>query len=556
MREDNTNNPENQEQNSSLEEEQVSHPVREAIPPTQEDNPVEKEEPIALPEESATQASSAKKPRVPLLSADRYTTVALPDESVPINPETHGPAENPNVHVTSAHDVTPPFLFIATPESVQDFNKNMFFLPEQSKELDARISAVARPSAMETLQGRAWTTALEAGHVFSAQVGMVQSPAQWRENSKWEQFVRTEANAFGFTTPSFGEENTPLVDGQRARIRVRALMGNGGVITIPMVRSGFWITLHAPTETAWYELHRRFNDDKIKYGRETAGMIFSNEQVYMNSWLLEFCLDHVYDASVKYSDPEQLRPLINAMDLPILFAGMARLAYPRGFDYVRSITTTEGIQNTQLIKGKLDIAKLLWVDNNYLTAKQKAHMANRTRATATLESLQAYANEFALSGGREVKFKEGLSLVLKTPSADKCVEDGDLWITEITTMVDETFTTARPTVEERNRLISKHASMARMIRYRSWVSSVCFDGAEHTHPDAITQSLITLSEDDGYVEHFEKEIKRFISDATVSMIAIPDTTGLSADNHERFPSLLPLDVVTVFFTLLAQRMSQ
>ncbi len=515
---------------------------------------IQPEAEVPLPMEPAAGAKQNRPARVIMTASKEFATAELPEEEVVNAVVTQGPVDNPNVLQQNDHNTIP-----TSPYTVQESigipaKTHMFFLPEQGEKFDERIMALTKRSSLDTVQGYGWNASLMVANALTAQTGMTQTPAIHRDGSAWRQTLETEAGAYGFTSPNYGEEKVPLADGQRARIRIRALMGNGGVITVPMVKSGFWLTMYAPTDSAWYELFRRFNDDKVSYGRSTTGMIFSNEQVYMNSWLLEFCLDHISDATVKYADINELRQLIDALDLPVMFAGMARLMYPRGFNYVRSIGTAEGIDGMRMIQGKLDIAKLLWIDNNYLSPKQRTHMSNRVRSTTTLEQLTNYRNDFVLSQGREIKFSDKISLVLKSPSAENYITDGDRWIEGIVTMVDETFTTTRPTEVERNKVILRHANMAQMMRYASFVSVVRFDGADHVHPEAIENSLRTLSEEPGFVEIFDKELKRFISDSTASMIAIPETAGHDNEqNHPRFPNLIPLDVVTVFFTLLAQK---
>lgn len=545
---------------SALPEEQVQR-VEQRAP---EDNASEETQPQAeaeapldvehVPDPSKPEKRAA---RIPLTGSPRFVTSELPTEYVENPQVTSGPKENPNVEVTSDFNLVPPSPFVVQEGIGIPATTHMFFLPEQGDELDQRMLALSRQTSLETPQGQAWISSLMVANAITAQLGMTQTPALHRDGSQWRQALKTESGTFGFTAPSYGEEKIPLVDGVRARIRVRALMGQGGVITIPLVRSGFCITLYAPSESALYELYRRFNDEKISYGRSTSGMIFSNEQVYMNSWLLEFCLDHVYDSTVKYADTSELRKLIDALDMPILFAGMARLMYPRGFNYVRSVGTAEGIEHTQMVQGKLDIAKLLWIDNNYLSAKQRTHMSNRTRSVYTAENLKEYQSEFVLSQGREVKLTDNISIILKAPCADDYISDGDRWIEGLVSMVDEAFTTTRPTEAERNAVINRHASMAQMMRYASFVHAVRFDGADHTHAEAIENSLRVLSEEKSFVEIFDRELKQFIADSTASMIAIPVVTGEDlTGNHPRFPNLIPLDVVTVFFTLLAQKLQR
>lgn len=468
---------------------------------------------------------------------------------------TDGPAENKNVSMTRAYDLEAPKPFKITPGLELPVNTHLFMLAEQGKDANNRLRATITPTMLESTAGAVWNGANMIASSLTAQYGMVQSAMQDRAESNIQQFLEHEGSKHAFFSPKLDPEKTALNDPTSVRIRIRTLMGVGGVISIPLFHSGFWLMLSAPSDSALYELNRRFNEEKVALGRMTQGLIFSNEQVYMNSWLLEFCLEHVYDATVKFADKEELRKLISVLDLPVLFTGLARLIWPNGYRYVRSITTKEGIENSTMVEGKLDLAKLLWVDNPYFNTWQKNHMANRTRATVTAEDLERYKKEFPLSAGRTIQMNENIAIVLTVPNAEDSVNDGDRWVSGLVQMVDETFTTARPTPEKRNEVISRHAAMQEMMRYSSWVQKVVFDGRDHDNREAVEAVLQSLSEDHDMRRKFDEEVRKFIADSTGAVIAIPEYNGKEND-VPRWPRLIPLDVVTVFFTLLVQKIAK
>lgn len=465
-----------------------------------------------------------------------------------------GPAQNSNVHFDRDYSLEQPKPFTVLPNIGLPMNSHLFFLSEQGKDVDLRLRTMVSRGQLESTAGATWNAATMIASSLTSQYGMVQTPMQDRQGAEIKQYMENEGQKHAFFSPKLDPNNSAINDPSEVRIRVRTLMGIGGVISIPLFHSGFWIMLSAPSDSAMYELNRRFNEEKVTLGRMTQGLIFSNEQVYMNSWLLEFCLEHIYDATVKFADKEELRRLISVLDLPILFTGLARLIWPNGYRYVRSITTKAGIEGSNLVEGKLDLAKLLWVDNTYFNSWQKNHMANRTRATVTAEDLKRYTKEFVLTE-RTIEMNENISIVLKVPSAEDSINDGDRWVAGLVQMVDETFTTTRPTPEKRNEVISRHAAMQEMMRYCSWVSKVVFDGRDHDSRESVEAVLQALSEDATMREKFDKEVRKFIADSTGSIIAIPEYNG-EETGVARWPRLIPLDVVTVFFTLLVQKIAK
>lgn len=509
----------------------------------------------AAPAEKPIEVPATKKAYLAVTSsvADSLEEFSIAEEAR--QSKSDGPKDNPNVTFERNYDVETPKPFTVSDAISLPIESHLFLLSEQGNEVDDRIRALATPSVINSRQGKAWNTANMIAASLSAQQEMVQHPAQLRENSQWLQYLSHEGSRHSYFTPKLETDKMAITDPVNARIRVRTLMGVGGVISVPMFHSGFWIMLSAPSDSALYELNRRFNEEKVNLGRQTQGLIFSNEQVYMNSWLLEFCLDHCYDATVKYADRDELRKLIKVTDLPILFAGLARLIWPNGYRYVRSVNTAKGIASSTMVEAKLDIAKLIFVDNQFFNTWQHNSMANRTRATVKAEDLTRYLSEFPFATGRVIEFNENIKIRLQVPNAEDSVNDGDRWVSGLVQMVDETFTTTRPTPEHRNEIIANHAAMQEMMRYSSWVKAVIFDDVEHDNREVIESSLISLSESDEYRAKFDAEIKKFIADTTGAMIAIPEYDG-TVSELPRFPHLIPLDVVTVFFTLLMQKIAR
>lgn len=462
-----------------------------------------------------------------------------------------GPVDNPNVTLTMEYTTPPVDLTKRT--DLKGNSEMMFFFSERGTHVDERIRAFVSPKALRNGDGANWNESLIAAAMRSAYIDDRLANSTKREGSSFKQYLETENAKLGFTAPKIVDSGAASYTGEKAVQRVRAIMGLGGMVSVPLWHSGFWITLTAPSESAVIELNRRLQEEKIEKGRETFGLVFSNEQSYLNAWLLDFCFEHIFDHTVKV-DKDELRSLIKIQDLPILFWGIGCLIWPRGFDYIRSITSREGIENMTTISARLNMGKLMWVDNASFDDKHRAHMTKRQRGIMTVESVKEYQDTFipALAGGRRVQIRENLEVIIDSTNVSNYIADGENWIAGIVSTVDSTFTQSAPTPQERNRMIDTHARASVLRNNGAWVKAIIIDGNENTSREDICEMLDILSMDEEATELLNKEINKFKDDSTRALIAIPETSGKEI-GLPRFPHLIPLDVVNTFFTLLAQR---
>lgn len=373
-----------------------------------------------------------------------------------------------------------------------------------------------------------------------------------RTNAVFKQFLQTEKGRIGFSVPKFAESDAPKVAGERAVLRVRALMGMGSLITIPLWHSGFWLTISAPSDMALLELRRRLMDDKVELGRQTHGLVFNNTQAFTTGWLLDMVMELFYDCTLKDQNRSKIRTMIKTPDLPILFWGLACAIWPNGYQYSRALLSEDGIKSKEIITGKIDVAKLMWVDNSSFTTHQRAHMSNRVPGSVTDDAVARYLDDFALFKGREVEMNDSVKLNMSVPSADEYVRSGHKWVSDIITMVDRIFTNDAADIDSRRTAIDENARVTAIRQYGHWIDGIVIDGVEHKDRDTVDAVLNVLSEDSELRKKIFREVGRYIDDITVAVIAIPESSGKET-GLPRFPRLIPLDVGAVFFTLLMQR---
>jgi hypothetical protein len=457
------------------------------------------------------------------------------------------PSENKNVHQDY-----PAFDEYDNLDQIKAGDEIIPVLSHTRKSIVERLENNADADRKDTPAARRWSDTFDNG--FST----VQSHAQFeatleREGAEFRQALVTEKGPIAFAQPRFADNSVAKVSGEKAQLRVRALLGLGGLMTIPLWHSGFHITIKTPSDSALIELRRKIMETKIALGRETHGLIFSNVSSYTTQWLVDFIIDHVYETTLKNST--DLRKKIVTPDLPILFWGLACSIWPKGFHYVRALSTAEGIAEKQLVGGKINVGKLMWVDNTAFTKAQKAHMSNRTVSSITDDMIDRYKNDFPLYKGRTIDLGDNLKIMLHVPSAEDYIRSGNQWITALTSIVEEVFTSDKDDAERRNVAIAEHANATVMRQYGHWVESVVVDESPQTDRGTIDSILETMSESTETRKKFHVEVGKYIDDVTTAIIAIPEVSG-KGTGLNKFPNLIPLDVISVFFTLLMQRAGQ
>lgn len=518
--------------------------------PTEQQTPAPAEQAAAQPaQEKKAFLGQTTRPAVTAsdLEQVRQSSLANGDEELP-----DGPEQLPSVQLSMDYTTA-----IQPLDERKDLSMNreiLIFASEVSKNADLRIRRHFTPGGLATKRGRDWNEALVSAATSTTLRGNRLSASVADPAASWKQYLETESAKIGYSAPPFKEPGKGYT-GEKAMLRVRALLGMGGIISVPLFHSGFWVTMSAPSDGELIELRRRLMQEKIDLGRMTFGLLFSNEQSYLNSWMFEFCMDHLYDTTARVDNPAvELRSLIKTQDLNVLFWGMARLIWPRGFDYVRPLTTVEGVENYQLVSAKIDIGKLLWVDNNSFSKEASSLLSRRQRSSVSVDEIKNYQERFlpSISNGRRIDVTEDIAIIIASPTVEKYIEDGDVWISNIIKTVDDTFTTSEPDEQARALAIESHSRAARLRNYGAWIKAVVVDGNEITEEEVIWGTLEVLSQDDNYNKVVKEAVDKFIDDSTRALIAVPATTGKES-GIPRFANLIPLDVINAFFTLLAQR---
>lgn len=376
-----------------------------------------------------------------------------------------------------------------------------------------------------------------------------------KENSHFKQHVEFEGKRLGAGAVNLNSTPNDRLVGEKASLWVKSAIGMGSIIQIPLWHSGFWISIKSPSEIALLELNNRIAEEKISVGRYTYGLAFSNNVVYTVHHLMNFIFDHVFDHSIK--DVDDISKHVVAQDINLLAWGMACAIWKNGFQYTRSIVNKDGTIGN-VIKALLAVPKMCITDNNALTDWQKSHMAGRHGRNMTLEAIKRYRSEFIVGHSRTITLDEekDIKIELSVPNLDHYINSGQRWITYLTDKVDQSMNIEKDD-GRRDEFVNRFGKASLLRQYSHWVKNVIVKGRSFDDTDTIDQLLDVFSEFDNVREVYFKEIGKFIDDTTVSMICVPAVKEVDdLSRNSRFPYVVPIDPVGVFFTLLEQKVQR
>lgn len=488
-----------------------------------------------------------------------------------------GLGETPAAPVAEVAEDTPA---PAPKEVKKNFTASIAYTVELAK--GAKIEErVALPSASPTALAEA------AGHLYEQDVGEGNADQAWRsvlmagstnvpygqgleataerEDAEWVQVIEHGASRLQGVTPPVRAKAGVKPVGDVASFYLRSALGQGTAFRAPLWHSGFWLTVRSPGDAALLELHRRMNAEKISLGRQTYGYLYTNNTSYISQFLVDFVLDHVYEASVAYQSREELLSLIRLPDLQALLWAMVCARYPNGFQYERACAA-DTHKCHHIVEERLSVQRLLWVDKPQLTEFQKSHMTKRQRNAVTKEDLARYVADFVRGQPKSVTLIEktedndGVSIELAVPSIADHLNAGYAWVNGI----EETYgRLLQEDAPNRDKYLLDQGRATTMRQYSHYVKKICTqtqndETLEFDEQSIIDKMLDDMSSNDELRMKFMSATRDYLDESVVAMVAVPTYTCPKCGGHntgERmrgFEQLIALDVQSTFFQLLVQ----
>lgn len=509
------------------------------------ETPDDAEEVLDIDRIEAQNTAAPQEQDEPVAASDEDTPISLDEE------DDLSPASN----VTLDYDQSSPL-----PKNAKlDRNSHLGMPAATSDVLLDKVAAFERLDLPVNDQTANWLGSLDAGGANMLEHGTFKESVA-REGSDWRQEVNHGGLKLRIANPKVAEqsEGGPLT-GMRAIMKINSVLGLGATPRVPLWHSGMWLTFKAPNEIDLLELERRIAEEKIRLGRLTNGLIFSSTSVYHTSYLVNFALAHVIEATYNYGDPQELKSKILTTDIPGLLLGLLCAIYPNGYQY-----TTSCVHDPKKclfeLQELLNLSKLSFVDTTALTDSQKALMSRRTAKFTDLE-IEAYQKDHIYNrNGRLNVIDCGSDVIVhtKVPTIAEYEASGINWVDSIVEKVDQAFA-GRLQGEERQQYIMQNSVVTSVRQYGHWIDKIVVAGSPIEDQDTVEQVLARMSSDNETFDRFFEGVGKFIGESTISLVALQRFICPSCKNEHRtpvnlkHPHLIPLNVEAIFFTLLRQR---
>lgn len=383
------------------------------------------------------------------------------------------------------------------------------------------------------------------------------------EGSMFQQGVeKPDGSLFGISSPKFKTSEGGELKGEMAVLRFSKKLGLGDVLTVPLPHSGISVTIKPPTERDLIDFYNSIFREKVYLGRMSGGLTLTNLSVHINNRLFDFIVKHIH--SVNYSDisKDQLRNYILIHDYHVLAWAFASCMYPNGFEYQRPcIADVEKCNH--ISKETINLLKLLWVDNTALTTAQKEILFENRPNKLGVESYKKYVFEHNRVKSRDVTLKNGIKVKLRVPTFAEHVVDGLSWTNKINTAIDLLIVTEGDEEKAKQELLQQYVSSSFLRQFGHFVEELEEDSGVVSDRETIGNVLDVMSADDGVRAELTGAILKFKSDTTIAIVGIPSyncpvcKTNQNPDPvSDKFVSVIPLDVMMLFFTLLTLRITK
>lgn len=429
-----------------------------------------------------------------------------------------------------------------------------------------------------TEKARQWHNVMQSSLTYMPLKGMYVNRLN-DEKSKFSQVLEYGGDRLYGAAPS--NKNKPGVteiEGERAILKLVTQLGIGGLHRTPLYNSGFWVYFKPAAETELLELNAIISQDKVILGRDSYGLAHSNHVSFAMSRVFEIALRHVYETSVKQSELplNKLGDHIAPQDIHAFIWGFLCANYPSGFHYERACSSNPTKCN-HVVKGNLSIPKTLVVDVERLNDWQKNHMRSFATGSMTLNDVKRYFSELTHMHSRRIILNKGteheLAFTLRTPTMRQYIDQGFKYISALVESVNRSLS-IDVSNDQRNIAIDQNSRAEKLCQWIHFFESVEFGSLSDESNlsssiirdhDTIVKSLATLSSTDSISEQIINEVVRYVEDSTISIMAIPafdcpacgDPQEKQTEKHyPRMAAYIPLDVLQVFFGLLARRVTR
>ena len=356
------------------------------------------------------------------------------------------------------------------------------------------------------------------------------------------------------------------VTGHAAIAAFSAALGVGENVEVPLWHSGFWVALRPPRQAEIVSLQASIANSAVELGRATNTAVFSNYGVVANRIIVDFIKTHIVYTTLD-CEVDDLFDHICCQDLQALVLGLAISMFPKGTQITRTCKNATKIDDNgapkcdYIVTGTIDPKKLLFVNRKALTTEHFITMGKKAPKTVSIDEAAEYKRTLRKLADKNVEFDTGDAktvFTLSLPSVAKYVRDGELWVNEIINRAEAIFqdTDGR---EAKEKKVDSMLSAFTLGLYSTFITEIRLGDIVATDQATVLALLEQLSTDGRILTTYIKEMRDYISETAIAVVATPSYTcpkckeEQSPDENSDFKNLIPLNMVETFFDLCALR---
>ncbi len=353
--------------------------------------------------------------------------------------------------------------------------------------------------------------------------------------------------------------------------KISKSLASGENIQMPLMHSGIWITIKPPTSTELSILKRNLDKNRIKIGRETGGLLYSNKNITLYKIAVDFILSKCINTTLELEENDDIRDYIFVEDIPLMILTIAMSLYPNGFK------TTIGCANNSIFNedkkeplcnfletAVMDLETLLRIDKRRIDNFMLETLANRKPGSVSKVRLEEYRKHVIKHtkdiSTTKVTTETDENIVLEYASVNLTIYfyRGQLWIDRISKSIEELVIDSD---EDKDDLIDDLITTSILGIYNTFVSAIHYDGEIHTDDNIKLKILESMSSDDNIYSEFFAGVKRFLGEAPIAIVATTNFICPTCKTERKpktvdgnWDNFIVLDPLNYFLDLIALRL--
>lgn len=387
-----------------------------------------------------------------------------------------------------------------------------------------------------------------------------------RKGTEWGQFIPVgDYNIYARTIKS--PVLNSKISGVKAISHLRNILGSGESREIPLLTSGFYVTVSPIPDSELSNLEERVMAVKEKHARSSAGIALSATISLLVEEVAKLIIKNISSTNLEVQTNEDLLDYILVTDIQQLAIGQAQAIFPKGYPLIMPcINDPERCNHVE--EATVLPRNMVMMDKSKLTNEQKIQMASPA-TPVTIEQVKKYQengpgklNEpVVLAGGK-------IRVGFKTPTLREYFDDSRAWFGGIEEIVNDLIMDVDAVNARREEVFLKQMTVTTLRQYSHFIKSITIvdtNGEESIIEDRETL-LLTLEELSSNVEFSKaviKGVRKHLEISTVAVVGIPRTPCPECEKDIQFTEeeakhikLVPIDAVNLFFTLVRRKTYQ